>query len=124
MAKAFSSLIRRLTYWACAAAAFVSAAGAAATTGGGLLAGASTGWFEAAAAGETFPLSADEDVDCGWRAFDIRTMTPNKPAASSSMATTTFGLILQGSQDFLKYRKKHGSIRADPVSNQFLKHFS
>jgi len=107
------------------AASFVltAGAGAAEITGWGLMAGALTGLLEAAAAGGTFPLSADEDVDCGWRAFDIRTMTPNKPAASSSMATTTFGLILQGSQGFLKYRKKHGSIRADPVSNQFLKHF-
>src|SRR5208283_4622330 len=106
-----------------AGAAFVAATGATETTGGGLLAGASTGWFEAAAAGKTFPLSA-EVVECGWRAFDIRKMPPNKPAASSSMAMTTFGLILPGSQGFLKYRKKHGSIRADLVSNQFQKNFS
>jgi hypothetical protein len=95
-----------------AGASFVTATGATETTGGGLLAGASTGWFETVAASETFPLSA-EVVDCGRRAFDTKTMTPNKPAASSSMATTTFGLILQGSRGVLIHHKN--MVRYEPI---------
>jgi hypothetical protein len=131
MARASSSSIHRSTYAACAAASLVAATVAAATTGTGLLAGEETRLIEPVVAGETgatVPLStgaapaagADAgDVDCGRRVLDAKTITPNKPAATSNMATTTFGLILQRKQSRLRRQKKLGSIRANPVSNQF-----